>query len=248
MLGAEGELGGARRRLAGPERLLFVLDACPEMLSVFDAVGGRTRLEVALDLVLAVARRKASSTAMRHSFALAAVSEQGALTMLSDFSTSAEDVASGAATLRQRAGAIDLSGEEEALDLFPLLSQVRSRFDRFGAETTCRCVLVFGRSFQPPVASSDLSALARENLFVDILYLHHRREEPGARLQEVFDALLCAHEALAAGKNAFVFESNFSAMKLLSFACALMAHAEQRDSQAEFAEKMAVASHVFSLT
>lgn len=78
---------------------------------------------------------------------------------------------------------------------------------------------------------------------MDILYFHAKRDEEGVQLQAIFNSLIEFHRFIdeKAEKNGFIFEMVFNAMKLLSYAAALMTHPIQRaDSQNEFLEKLNV--------
>lgn len=219
-----------RQRLAAYERIVFVLDP------MMDA----DRLHFVLELLSTVLRRKSNSI-MKHQYALALFSN-GALQTVIDFSTSTDEILSKLQALKP------ISSEPtEALNLDELLKSIESKVESYISDTRgplVRAVLIIGRSFTAPTHTAPLPVvLSHPGVFLDILYLHTRKEESGTHLQAIFNMLIYVHEAMNAdeSKACLLLECTAASVsKLLPFACALMSHPAQRDSQTAFMEKMNV--------
>jgi hypothetical protein len=108
---------------------------------------------------------------------------------------------------------------------------------------------------------SFLKTLQKPNMYLDILYLHHKLSTPNVRCQDIFDALGSLYTRLQehieqetqpqtdedveteppAMKNNFLFETHNSDIKLQTIMALFLAHAVQRRSQADMLQTIDVA-------
>ena len=259
----EGDIIIRRKLMVAPENILFVIDVHEEMNSIFDFTSLRSRLEVVKDLILTIVRRKSNNNLMRHRFAIATFSTNRRFHLLQDYTSNVSTFYSSLQSLNTSSSSSSSTFENESssFDLNELLMSITSCCSPLPPETKLpsssssssssavslyRAVLIYGRSFEIPILTLTAPIppqVSSPSFIMDILYFHAKRDEEGVQLQAIFNSLIEFHRFIdeKAEKNEFIFEMVFNAMKLLSYAAALMTHPIQRaDSQTEFLEKLNV--------
>lgn len=216
-----------RCNLSKPERICFLIDTHPEMVSPWD--DGRSRLDGLRQAILAIVKRK-TNICNRHQFAVASYSASD-VAMQCDFTSRISDIEGALGSIN-----IDLiTGAEESIDLARVIERAGEKLLHCISDTDylTRCVVIFGRSKEVPMYSSEPAILKSQRFMVDVLYMHFKSSEIGVRCQEIFD-ILCElqHENVEDGTNPtkfhYIVETHPSPLKLLPALCAILCHSGQR--------------------
>ena len=140
----ESEFQSERQQLATPEHLLFLVDVHQEQRSIFDPNNNRTRLQIIIDIIQRIVKRKSTNPVMKHQYALAIFNDVENFFVLRPFKTDTEE-------LFQILDILDIiECSSTDFDLHLLFQKIYDSFATIieNTSTVLRCIFIYGRSFE----------------------------------------------------------------------------------------------------